>query len=82
MDISEGPFQAQISLRNPLVASVKLHHSRLLLVSNPTSLTLSLSYLLILRAFPVILHTTSISVSVSHGIDHDQRQVTDAYFDL
>lgn len=80
MDISEGPFQAQISLRDPLVASVKLHHARLLLVSNPTSLTLS--YLLILRAFPVKLHTTSISVSVSHGTDHDQRQVTDAYSDL
>lgn len=50
-DVPEAPFQAQIPLRHQLEASVKLHAAQLLPLPNPASLTLS--YLLILRAFPM-----------------------------
>lgn len=52
---------------NQLEISVTLHLAQLLPLPSLASLTLS--YLLLLRAFPINLHTTTISVSVSQGTD-------------
>ena len=80
MDISEGPFQAQISLRHQLEASVKLHQAHLLPLPNPVSL------------YPVLFaDSKSVPNKTAHNLHLRvcfpgnrpwPKEVTDAYFHL